>query len=72
MCSVLTKVRPIHRALALSLRLGASTEGSSYAATQIKRLSPGVNSAVDPLRVSARCYCSRMAKTQGLLFRQVG
>lgn len=71
MCSVLTKVRPIHRALALSLRLGASTEGSSYAAAQSKRLSPGVNSAVDPLRVNARSYCSRMAKTQGLLFRQL-
>ncbi|XP_043972356.1 persulfide dioxygenase ETHE1, mitochondrial-like [Gambusia affinis] len=70
MCSVLTRVRPIHRAVALSLRLGANTEGSSYAATQSRRLSPGKNSVVD-LQGNARFYCSRMAKTEGLLFRQL-
>uniref|UniRef100_A0A3B3TVW8 Persulfide dioxygenase ETHE1, mitochondrial n=1 Tax=Poecilia latipinna TaxID=48699 RepID=A0A3B3TVW8_9TELE len=70
MCSVLTRIRPIHRAVALSLRLGANTEGSSYAATQSRRLSPGKNSVVD-LQRNARFYCSRMAKTEGLLFRQL-
>ncbi|MED6239194.1 Ethylmalonic encephalopathy 1 [Ataeniobius toweri] len=70
MCSILTKVRPIHRAVALSLRLGASTECSRYAATQSRRLSRGVNSVVDPLLINARFYCSRTAKTEGLLFRQ--
>ncbi|XP_047218045.1 persulfide dioxygenase ETHE1, mitochondrial-like isoform X2 [Girardinichthys multiradiatus] len=71
MCSILTKVRPIHRAVALSLRLGASSECSRYAATQSRRLSRGVNSVVDPLRINARFYCSRTAKTEGLLFRQL-
>ncbi|XP_038163084.1 persulfide dioxygenase ETHE1, mitochondrial-like [Cyprinodon tularosa] len=67
MCSVLTRVRPIHRAVALTLRLGANTEGSSYVATQRKRFSPGVSSAA----ANGRFYCSRAAKTEGLLFRQL-
>ncbi|XP_037532726.1 persulfide dioxygenase ETHE1, mitochondrial [Nematolebias whitei] len=71
MCSVLNRVKPIHRAAALSLRLKANTEGSSYAAAQSRRLSPGVTSFIEPLPVTRRLYCSRTQKAEGLLFRQL-
>lgn len=72
MCSVINRVKPIHRVAALSLRLKANTESSSYAAAQSRRLSPGVTSFVEPLPANRRLYSSRTQKAEGLLFRQVG
>ncbi|XP_029308431.1 persulfide dioxygenase ETHE1, mitochondrial [Cottoperca gobio] len=71
MCSVISRVKPVQRALALSLRLTANTEGLSYAAAESRRFCPGVSSGVEPLRATSRSYCSRMALTDGLLFRQL-
>ncbi|XP_017279168.1 persulfide dioxygenase ETHE1, mitochondrial-like [Kryptolebias marmoratus] len=71
MCSVINRVKPIHRVAALSLRLKANTEGSSSAAAQSRRLCPGVSSTVEPLRPNSRSYCSGTAKPEGLLFRQL-
>ncbi|TMS11142.1 Persulfide dioxygenase ETHE1, mitochondrial [Larimichthys crocea] len=71
MCSVISRVKPVQRALALTLRLGTSTERSSYAAAERRRFSPGVTTRVDPLLAPCRSYCSRMALTEGLLFRQL-
>ncbi|KAM9353047.1 persulfide dioxygenase ETHE1, mitochondrial [Symphorus nematophorus] len=71
MCSVISRVKPVQRALAVTLRLRASTEGSRYAAAETRRFCPGVSTAIGPLRASSRSYCSRMALTQGLLFRQL-
>ncbi|CAN9513877.1 unnamed protein product [Ophioblennius macclurei] len=70
MCSVISRARPASRALALTLRLAGNTEGSSYSAAGSRRSFPGVSSGVEPLTV-ARRYCSRMASSQGLLFRQL-
>lgn len=71
MCSVINRVRPVQRALALTLRLRPNTEGSSCAAAGSRRFSPGVRAGVEPLRGTTRSYCSRMAQTEGLLFRQL-
>ncbi|XP_010775123.1 persulfide dioxygenase ETHE1, mitochondrial [Notothenia coriiceps] len=71
MCSVISRVKPVQRALALTLRLRATTEGSSYAAAEIRRLCPGLSAVTDPLKATSRSYCSRMALTEGLLFRQL-
>lgn len=72
MCSVINIVKPAKRALALTPRLRPNTEGWSCAAVGSRRFDPGVRAGVDPLRGTFRSYCSRMAQTQGLLFRQVG
>lgn len=71
MCSIINKARPVHRALALTLRLRTNTEGSSYAAADRGHFSPCGGADVDPLRAASRRYCSRMALSQGLLFRQL-
>ncbi|XP_023261630.1 persulfide dioxygenase ETHE1, mitochondrial [Seriola lalandi dorsalis] len=71
MCSVINRVKPAQRALALTLRLRPNTEGSSYAAAESRRFCPGVSAGVDPLSATTRWYCSRMALTEGLLFRQL-
>ncbi|XP_076593420.1 persulfide dioxygenase ETHE1, mitochondrial [Chaetodon auriga] len=68
MCSVISGLRPAQRALAVTLRLRASTEGSRYAAAESRRFCPGGSAGTDPLRATSRSYCSRMA---GLLFRQL-
>ncbi|XP_023131972.2 persulfide dioxygenase ETHE1, mitochondrial [Amphiprion ocellaris] len=71
MCSVISRVKPCHRALAVSLRLRTNTDSPSYAAAQSRRFSPGLSSGVEPLRVASRSYSSRTAMTEGLLFRQL-
>ncbi|KAK5861999.1 hypothetical protein PBY51_017432 [Eleginops maclovinus] len=71
MCSVISRVKPVQRALALTLRFRATTEGSSYALAESRRFCPGVSAVIDPLRATSRSYCSRMALTEGLLFRQL-
>lgn len=71
MCSVISRVKPLQRAVAVTLRLRAITEGSSYAAAESRRLFPGVSAGTDPIRATRRSYCSRMALTGGLLFRQL-
>ncbi|KAG7216822.1 hypothetical protein INR49_001476 [Caranx melampygus] len=71
MCSVINRVKPVQRALALTLHLRPNTEGSSCAAAESGRFCSGVRAGVDPLRSSIRSYCSRMAQTEGLLFRQL-
>ncbi|XP_028282272.1 persulfide dioxygenase ETHE1, mitochondrial [Parambassis ranga] len=72
MCSVIGRVKPAQRALALTLRrCCAYTQGWSYAATQDRSFCPGVSTRLDPLQASNRSYCTRMAVVQGLLFRQL-
>lgn len=71
MSSLMSRVRPVQRSLAVSLRLRTNTEGSKYATAENKRFSSGVNACTDPLRATRRSYCSRMVVPQGLLFRQV-
>lgn len=71
MCSVIRSLRPAQQALAVTLRLRTNTEGSSYAAAESRRFRHGVSASVDPLRAPSRTYCSRMARTGGLLFRQL-
>ncbi|KAM7383086.1 hypothetical protein PAMP_002768 [Pampus punctatissimus] len=71
MCSVISRVKPVQRALALTLRLSTNTEGWSYSVAQNRRVCPGVNACEHPLRVTSRSFCSRMALTDGLLFRQL-
>lgn len=72
MCSLMNRVRPVQRALAVSLRLRTNTEGSTYATAENRRFSSGVSAGTDPLRATRRLYCSRMVFPQGLFFRQVG
>ncbi|XP_059196247.1 persulfide dioxygenase ETHE1, mitochondrial [Centropristis striata] len=67
MCSVMSRVKPVQRALAATRRLRTNTEGSRCAAADNRRFSPGVTSGSDP----RRSYCSRMAQSGGLLFRQL-
>lgn len=71
MCSVVSRVKPVQRTLAVTLRLRTNTEGSSYAAAGNRRVSPGLLPGVHPLQAPWRSYCSRMALTDGLLFRQL-
>uniref|UniRef100_UPI0037E8D29F persulfide dioxygenase ETHE1, mitochondrial n=1 Tax=Semicossyphus pulcher TaxID=241346 RepID=UPI0037E8D29F len=73
MCSVITfsRVTAVHRALALTLRHRANTEGWSYAAAESRRFCPGVNYGIDSLQGPRRSYCSRMTLKEGLLFRQL-
>ncbi|XP_067456941.1 persulfide dioxygenase ETHE1, mitochondrial isoform X1 [Thunnus thynnus] len=71
MCSVINRVRAVQRALALTPRLRMNTEASSYSASQNRRACPGLSAGEDPLRAFSRSYCSRMALTKGLLFRQL-
>ncbi|KAK5921975.1 hypothetical protein CgunFtcFv8_019286 [Champsocephalus gunnari] len=71
MCSVISRMKPVQRALALTLRFRATTEGSSYAAAEIRRFCPGLKAVTDPLKATSRSYCSRVALTEGLLFRQL-
>ncbi|XP_069393209.1 persulfide dioxygenase ETHE1, mitochondrial [Paralichthys olivaceus] len=68
MCSVL-RVKPVQRALALTLRL--NTEGSSRSAAHTRTVRPGLGAGVDPPAASTRRYCTRMARTGGPLFRQL-
>ncbi|KAM9851968.1 persulfide dioxygenase ETHE1, mitochondrial [Aulostomus maculatus] len=71
MCSLVNKVRPVQRGLPLTLRLRANAGGSSSTAGRDRRACPGLSSNVAPLLASTRFYCSRMAQTEGLLFRQL-
>ncbi|KAM4579951.1 persulfide dioxygenase ETHE1, mitochondrial [Odontesthes bonariensis] len=71
MCSVISRVKPVQRLVARTLRLCSKTEGLSYAAAQSRRFRPGVDFHVDPLRVNSRTYCTKMAMTPGLVFRQL-
>ncbi|CAJ1062792.1 persulfide dioxygenase ETHE1%2C mitochondrial [Xyrichtys novacula] len=67
----LSRVTAAHRALALTLRLRANTDGLSRAVTESRRFSPGIGYGSDPLGVQRRSYCSRMALKDGLFFRQL-
>ncbi|XP_026226797.1 persulfide dioxygenase ETHE1, mitochondrial-like isoform X3 [Anabas testudineus] len=71
MCSVINRVKPVQRALALGLRLRTSTEGLSCTAADSRRFCPGVRTGFDPLQASSRRCCSSMASTKGLFFRQL-
>ncbi|KAF1388275.1 hypothetical protein PFLUV_G00088500 [Perca fluviatilis] len=71
MCSVVSRTKPVQRALALTRLLRANTEGSSYALAESRRFCPGVSTSIYPLRATSRSYSSRMALTDGLLFRQL-
>lgn len=71
MCSVISRVKAVQRALAFTLRLRTNTEGSSYSVAPNRRFCPGLSAGEDPLRAFSRSYCSRMALTKGLLFRQL-
>ncbi|XP_053182680.1 persulfide dioxygenase ETHE1, mitochondrial [Scomber japonicus] len=71
MCSVMSSVKPVQRALAITLRLRTNTEASSYSAAHNRRVCPGVGAGEAPLRPLSRSYCSRMALQKGLLFRQL-
>lgn len=75
MSLLVSKVKPVQRALALTLRLRSSTEGSRYALAESRRFSPADSNftGIQPLRatVTSRSYCSRTALTEGLLFRQL-
>lgn len=72
MCSLIHRVKPAQRALAVSLRLKTNAEGLKHATAGNSRLCPAVSAATDPLRATSRSYCSRMASPRGLFFRQVG
>ncbi|KAK9514180.1 hypothetical protein VZT92_027666 [Zoarces viviparus] len=67
MCSVIRRVKPVQLVQAVTLRLRANTEGSA----DNRRFRPGVRAGIGPLRATSRSYCSRMALTEGLLFRQL-
>nr|XP_040020681.1 persulfide dioxygenase ETHE1, mitochondrial [Gasterosteus aculeatus aculeatus] len=67
MCSVIRPVKPVQRALSLTLRLRAAAGGLA----QDRRLRPAASADVGPLRASCRSYCSAMSRTEGLLFRQL-
>lgn len=69
MCSVIRRTKPAQ--LALALRLRTNAEGSSYAAADSRRASAGLATFTQPLRAAHRLYCTRMAWTEGLLFRQL-
>ncbi|XP_070691580.1 persulfide dioxygenase ETHE1, mitochondrial [Pempheris klunzingeri] len=71
MSSVVNRVKPVQRALALTLRLGTNAEGSRCAAAGGRHFPPGVSKSADPLRAPSRSYCSRMALNEGLFFRQL-
>ncbi|AWO96242.1 putative persulfide dioxygenase ETHE1 mitochondrial isoform 2 [Scophthalmus maximus] len=71
MCSVVSRVKPVRRVLALALRLGADAEGSSGSAARSGRFRPAVCAGVDPPPASARRYCTRMAAGDGPLLRQL-
>lgn len=72
MCSLMNRVKPVQRALAISLRIRTNTEGSKYATAENRHFSSGVSACTGPLRATRRSYCSRMVLPQGLFFRQVG
>lgn len=71
MPSVISGVARVQRAAAVTLRLRTIGGVSRYAAADGRRFCPGVCANSDPLRAPSRSYCSRMAPTQGLLFRQL-
>lgn len=64
-------LRPVRRALGLTLRLRTSTEGSWCAAAESRRFFPAGSAGTGPLRETSRSYCSRMALSEGVLFRQL-
>lgn len=68
MCSVI-RTKPVLLARALLLR--ASSEGSRYAPAENRRLCPGLSCSSAPLTAALRAYCTRMARAEGLLFRQL-
>lgn len=72
MCSVISRVKPVQRALASTLRLRTNADGLNYAAAQSRRFCPGFSTGAQPLWVTSRSYCARIATTDGLFFRQVG
>uniref|UniRef100_A0A3Q3CVT7 Persulfide dioxygenase ETHE1, mitochondrial n=3 Tax=Pseudocrenilabrinae TaxID=318546 RepID=A0A3Q3CVT7_HAPBU len=71
MCSVISRVKPVQRALASTLRLRTNADGLNYAAAQSRRFCPGFITGAQPLWVTSRSYCARIATTDGLLFRQL-
>ncbi|KAL3980367.1 transcription factor 15 [Sarotherodon galilaeus] len=71
MCSVISRVKPVQRALASTLRLRTNADGLNYAAAQSKRFCPGFSIGAEPLWVTSRSYCARIAATDGLFFRQL-
>ncbi|KAM6910770.1 persulfide dioxygenase ETHE1, mitochondrial [Xenentodon cancila] len=70
MCSVVSRVKPLQCVLSVAPRLRPNAQGLSCAAAQRRRSCPGLTLAVEPLRVN-RSYCTRVAMTKGLLFRQL-
>ncbi|XP_072317257.1 persulfide dioxygenase ETHE1, mitochondrial [Eucyclogobius newberryi] len=70
MCSVMRRAQPVRLALALLCRANIS-EGSSYAPAEHRHFSPGLCAPVLPLRAALRAHCTRMARAEGLLFRQL-
>ncbi|XP_026226799.1 persulfide dioxygenase ETHE1, mitochondrial-like isoform X5 [Anabas testudineus] len=71
MCSVISRVKPVQRALALGLRLRTNTDGWSCAAANRRSFCPGLNTDFEPIQVASRRYCSSTVLTKGLFFRQL-
>ncbi|XP_058502730.1 persulfide dioxygenase ETHE1, mitochondrial [Solea solea] len=71
MCSVISRVKPVQRVLALARTrsLWTHNEAWSRTTTRSRRLCPGLRSSFEPLRASSRLYCSSM--NQGPVFRQL-
>uniref|UniRef100_A0A8C6S4H9 Persulfide dioxygenase ETHE1, mitochondrial n=1 Tax=Neogobius melanostomus TaxID=47308 RepID=A0A8C6S4H9_9GOBI len=73
MCSVIRRTKPVQ--LARALRFRANSEGSCYASADNRHVSPGLRSSTLPLSpgltAAVRAYCTRMARTEGLFFRQL-
>uniref|UniRef100_A0A3Q4H4D0 Persulfide dioxygenase ETHE1, mitochondrial n=1 Tax=Neolamprologus brichardi TaxID=32507 RepID=A0A3Q4H4D0_NEOBR len=49
MCSVISRVKPVQRALASTLRLRTNADGLNYAAAQSRRFCPGFSTGAQPL-----------------------
>lgn len=68
MCSVI-RTKPVQ--LARALRFRANGESSCYSPTVSRHLSPGHRSSAAPLTAALRSYCTRMARSEGLVFKQL-
>lgn len=69
MCSVIRRTKPVLLARALGFR--TNSQGSCYAPTDNRHVSPGLSTSTLPLTATLRAYCTRMARGGGLLFRQL-
>lgn len=69
MCSVIRRTQPVLLARALGFR--ANSQCSSYSPADNRHVSPGLGTSTVPPTAPLRAYCTRMARAQGLLFRQL-